>query len=790
LGGRAKNSRKQTRVRALSPLRLLWLLIVYGAFACAGASVFAYSEFARELPDDLTAAVDYRPTRASRVYSADGELIGEFFLQKRVVVPAERIPAHLEQAFVSAEDQRFWDHPGFDTVGIVRAAWANFRGGQVSQGASTITQQATRMLLLNRAKTISRKIKELILSVRIERELTKREILHLYLNQVYLGHGAYGVAAASEVYFGKTVEQLTVAEAAMLAGLPQAPSKYSPHLNYDLARQRQLYVLGRMSDDGFLSPQEAESAYRQPVALVAREQPINDFAAPYFVDHVRRWATERYGHRSVFFGGLRIYTTLDSRKQLLAEAAVREGLQALDRRIGFRGPLGHLSGGDMVAFMEGPPRPYIRDGREAVSGRGEILDAVPYLGVVTRIDPAGRKVWVDAGPRLLAMDRDSALSLVRWTGERGEKLAAGDVIPVELAQGRRGETVFALSQRPDVQAAMVALDPSSGRVEALVGGYDFRQSKFNRATMARRQAGSAIKPFIYATALQNGFHQLSIVNDAPVKVRTASGVWSPGNFKPEYLGPITLRTALANSINTVSVRLVLTVGVDAVIRTMRTMGIASDFVPHVSIALGTPDVTLLELVSAYASFPAAGLRVEPRFVDLVTSDDGVVLEDLRADRPRERAISAELAFLMADLMSGVVDRGTGRWAQALERPTAGKTGTSTGHRDAWFLGYTTDRIAGVWVGRDDFTPIGAKATGGSAALPIWLQYMAGAHPDTPPRPFEPPSDIVFVRASELTGEPLAPGAAGARWVPFARGSVPEKFTDAVEAARFRPSADF
>ncbi len=753
-----------------------------------------YTEINADLPDDLRVALDYRPPQATIVYARDGEPIGRFFLQKRYKVDLERIPEHVQEAFVSAEDHRFWEHAGFDLTGIARAAWTNFRGDSITQGASTITQQVMRMLMLGREKTYYRKAKELILAWRIERELSKRDILEIYLTHVYLGSGAYGVQAAAEIYFGKDVGNLTVAEAAMLAGLPQSPSRYSPKVDYSAARARQRYVLDRMVEDGKLMPQQADVHYAEPLGLITTSEPLNAAAAPYFVEHIRKWATVRYGHRSVFRGGLRIHTSLDTKMQLAAETAVRDGLEALDARLGFRGTIGHLGEEELASFREGPPRPYIPElDEDAISGAGTLFQNVPYVGAVVEVRRTGwrSRVIVDVGPRELRLGKFDLQSVLRWKSERGDKLAVGDLIPVKLATDpKKGDPVLALAQRPDVQAAFVAIDPATGRVEAMVGGYDYQQSQFNRVTQAHRQAGSSIKPFVYAAALENDYTHLSIVRDAPVKVKTASGTWSPKNYKSEYLGPITLRTALANSINTVSVRLVVDIGVDEVVDMMRKLGIQSKFPRTMAIALGSADVTPLEMTAAYAAFPAGGKRVEPRFVELVTTNDGVVLEDHRHERPSQQVISPQLAYLVVDLMRGVVERGTGKKARQLGRPAAGKTGTSTKFRDAWFIGYTADHVAGVWVGRDDFTPIGPRATGGRYALPIWLQFMQAAHPSTPVRDFEPPPDILFVRASEDTGEPMPPGSRGAALVPFRRGTVPERFLSAVEPSRFRGSTAF
>jgi penicillin-binding protein 1A len=427
---------------------------------------------------------------------------------------------------------------------------------------------------------------------------------------------------------------------------------------------------------------------------------------------------------------------------------------------------------------------------------GALLPEVAYVGMVTELSPRRKLVVVDVGPRSLRLQEDDAGRALRWRDPKDKKavLAVGDLVPVIVVRDgdekARGE-VAELAQVPDVQAAVVSIEPRTGDVVAMVGGYDYAHSVFNRAVQARRQAGSAIKPFIYAAALMRGQTNLSIVVDAPVAVRTATGVWAPSNYEAgKYLGAITLKTALAKSINTVSVRLTAAMGVDAVIKMMRAVGISSAIPRHISIALGTPDVSLLQMTAGYAAFPAGGQKVTPRLVTYVTGDDGTTIDDWRAPVARPQAMPPEIAYLMVDLMKGVVQRGTARSAQVLARPAAGKTGTSTNFRDAWFIGFTPDLIAGVWVGRDNFKPIGHNTTGGNTALPIWIAYMRAAHPDTAVRDFIPPADVTFVRASETSGEPVGPGSPNAAWVPFARGTVPPRFTGSVDAGQFSTSVGF
>ncbi|HWM84218.1 MAG TPA: PBP1A family penicillin-binding protein, partial [Kofleriaceae bacterium] len=794
-------------LRRFSTLRIVSVVVLWGFFSGAGIAYNRYAYYAAQLPD--LDRIDQQPDMATLVYSADGELIGEFYLQKRVLVPLERIPEHVRQAFISAEDRRFWDHPGFDIFGIARAAYSNFTSSGSQQGASTITQQLTRMILLSNERTVERKIKELILAVRVDRRLSKREILERYLNGVYLGHGAYGVQAAAEAYFGKDVDHLTVAEGAMLAGLVQRPSDYSPHHNMRAARHRQAYVLERMREDRYVSDSVARAALAEPVAIVSDEVPVNYVAAPYFLEQVRRWMQARFGTRSVFFGGMRIYTTLDMRMQRSAEVALRSGLESIDRMVGFRGPIGHLGARALADFRAQPPRPWL-PGREAAAlGTGAVLlPDVRYAGAVVGLG-RGERLDVAVGDLELPMVQADARHLRKWRGapaalgkSAGEEraLAVGDLLPVRLVEGEKGEQLFALAQLPELEGALAALVPATGEVRALVGGYDFRRSQFNRATQGNRQIGSAIKPFIYATALAGGLSSVDIIRDSPVAIPTASGIWSPGNYDGEYHGNVTVRTALALSLNTVAVRLIVGTGVEAVIETMRAMGIRS-FVPlHPSIALGTPDLTLMEVVAAYAAFANGGKLVEGqddfpdtppgRFIDLITAADGTILADYRGRVPRRQAISPGLAYLMVDLLKAPVERGTAKKAQALGRPAAGKTGTATMWKDAWFVGFTPDLLCGVWVGRDDSRPIGMKATGGTSALPIWLQFMQGAHPETPPRDFAVPDDVTLVRVDDRSGRPAAPGSPNAHWIPFLRGTVPSRFAPRVRSSRFANSGEF
>ena len=763
----APAARPRRRIRALSLLRLVALMFVYGVSAAAGFVYLAVVTINRDLPTDLTAAFDYQPHRKTLVLAADGTEIGAFFVENRQVVRLDRIPPHVIAAFLSAEDSRFWEHPGFDAPGIARAAWKNFTSGGVKQGASTITQQVTKMLLLDSERTYTRKAKELILAVRIERELSKQEILTIYLNHVFLGHSAYGVAAAAETYFGKQVENVTVAEAALLAGLVAAPSEYAPNRHFDKARARQVYVLGRMRKDGYITDAELAAALDEPIAILG-DTAENDLAAPYFVEQIRQRLVAEVGEGTVLHGGLRVYSTLDPRMQRAAEVALRHGLENLDRRLGFRGPVARLDAAAAAAFADGPPQ-RITGGHLEVA-HGELLPETRYGALVTAL-PRRKDLVLDLGPRELPLSAKDAADARAWKGDDKKGLAVGDVIPVKL--GPDGTSVV-IDQAPQVQGAIVVIEPATGRIRALVGGYDWRDNKFDRASQGRRQVGSSIKPFIYGSALAAGHTVVERVLDGPIAVPTASGVWMPSNYDNRYNGWVTLRTALAKSLNTISVRLMLDVGVDKVIAVMRGFGIQSDIPRHISIALGTPDITLLEMAGGYAGIAAGGRRVTPHFWDVVIDGRGEPVLDNRHAPPGPQIWPPEVDYALIDLMRGVVARGTAKKATELGRPAAGKTGTSANFKDVWFIGFTTDLLCGVWIGRDDSTPIGDKITGGGAAVPIWLEFMKAGHPPTPVRDFPVPAGIAFARAEPWSGAPQG-SSSEAVWVPFVRGTMPAAF---------------
>ncbi len=769
-------------------MRTIVLVCLYCVFAGAAFAYYVVTDVSRDLPKDLRSLIEYQPNRATLVYASDGQLIGEFSREKRITVPPDSIPRHVVHAFVAAEDNRFWNHPGFDLLGIARAAYANLVTGYTQQGASTITQQVTRMLLLSRQQTFLRKLREIILSVRIERELSKEQILSIYLNHVFLGSRAYGVQAASNVYFGKDISEMTVAEAALLAGLVKAPSTKSPKVSITKARHRQKYVLQRMLAEGYIDFAGWQQAQAELVAIVTSKS-RNNAIAPYFVETVRRWAIKRYGLRRTMGGGLRIHTSLNVHHQRAADMAVQRGLQRLDAVVGFRGPEKRLTGKELSSFVTGALHPVTLRRDSTVwthSNDGKIVDntagsqgpypGVSYLAVVSH-NPGPTGVLMDLGPVDVPLRSKDASLVLRWRSASKGAIQAGDLLTVRLYtdQNNREVPLVSLVQVPAIDGALVAIEPQTGRVTAMVGGYG--NGHFNRATQARRQVGSAIKPFVYAAALTSGLSQTTRIEDRPIRLRSRGnspgGYWTPKNADGRYRGWVTLRTALLRSINTVSVRLLQIVGIDAITSLLPKVGIRSKVPHHPSLALGTAELSPLELTTGYATLARGGVFTESRFVDYVTDDQNTIVDDFRSTENRVAAIDPAIAYTVTDMMTAVISEGTAQKAQILRRPIAGKTGTTNDYRDAWFAGYSVHLVCGVWVGRDKTNaPIADRATGGTAALPIWIDFMQRTHEGVPFQDFSIPEDVFLFRSSAISGKPLPPK--GRPFVPFFRDVVPEK----------------
>ncbi|MCX8101262.1 MAG: penicillin-binding protein 1A [Geminicoccaceae bacterium] len=783
-------------LRLLTALaRLALTLLVVALFGLA-LGLWALDRLAGDLPDHQRLAA-YEPPTATRIHAGDGRLLAEYAREKRVFVPIAMIPKRLQDAFVAAEDQHFWHHIGLDPVGIARALVENVRRlqeGERPQGASTITQQVAKNFFLTNEVSLERKIKEAVLALRLERTFSKEKILELYLNEIFLGARSYGVAAAALSYFGKGLDELTLGEMAFLAALPKAPARYDPLKNPEAARARRDYVLRRMLEDRYIDPAEAEAARAEPIVLRKRGED-ELVSAGFFTEEVRRQLVERMGEAGFYEGGLSVRTTLEPRLQAIADRVLRDGLSAYDRKRGWRGPLARLDpaapeglerlqrfdpGFELLHWKLALVRATDREGARLLLADGsEGLVPVAELAWARKLDAQGR-----LGPPV----RDAR-----------QVLEPGDVVLVEPLPGAAGR--YALRQRPEVEGALVALDPHTGRVLAMSGGFSFRQSQFNRATQARRQAGSAFKPFVYLAALEAGYTPSSIVLDAPIVIDQGPGLpkWRPENYSQQFYGPSTLRLGLEKSRNLMTVRLAQDIGMERVIDVARRFGIERGLEPCLSNALGSNEVPPLGLTTAYAMLVNGGRKIEPYLVERIQDRHGrtVFRRDGREcpgcadvdwrgqpapelDDPRPFVADPRHAYQMVAMLQGVVERGTATAARALGRPLAGKTGTTNEAKDAWFVGFSPDLVAGVFVGFDQPQSLGDRETGGSLAVPIWTAFMKEALEGTPPTPFRTPPGIHLVQVDAVTGQ--RPG-------PDSKVVISEAFLPGTEPVSSRPPID-
>jgi len=708
------------RARRIWAKRLTWILyglLFTGLLAVAGAAGFVYYTFIKDLPD-FTSIKAYRPPVVTTIYSRDGRLIGEYCSERRIEVPYSRLPRHLVMAFVAAEDSRFFEHPGVDLFGIIRAFIRNVEAGEIVEGGSTITQQLVKRIMLTSEKSFGRKIKEAVLAYRIDNYLTKEEIITLYLNHIFLGRGAYGVEAAAQEFFGKHVEDLTLAESAILAGIPKAPSRYSPYLNPERAKQRQAYVLRRMVEVGFITKEQAAAALRQPIKLKAlRPDFIKECG--YFTEHVRALLEERFGKEQLLNLGLKVYTTADVDLHQVAQKAIKDGLNDIVKRNGYEGPIKHLRAKDIGNFQQHQFNYF----RKYPPRKGALITALVVKG-----EKKGQEVQIRFG--------DHAGTLVQSSNpdvrELQSELRTGDLIKVRLISEERPKRWTAkLEPAALEQGALISMELETGKVRVLMGGKDFADSTFNRAIQARRQPGSAFKPIIYAAAVERGYGPNSILMDEPLSLPGGrrGESWSPQNYDHSYYGAIPLSTALALSRNVPAVRMMMAIGVPAVVNMAKTLGISSPIYPNYSSALGSSEVTLYELTRAYSVFPNRGNLVDPIFIQRLEDRDGRVL--FEAQPRRRQVMKPESADIMTKLLLGVVERGTATRVQVLGRPVGGKTGTTNDNRDAWFIGFTPSLITGVWVGMDTERSLGPKETGSQAAAPIFISYMKEALKDQP-----------------------------------------------------------
>ncbi|HYP69082.1 MAG TPA: penicillin-binding protein 1A [Thiobacillaceae bacterium] len=704
----------------------------------------------------LEALTDYKPKQPLRIYSSDGALLGEFGEERRAFVPIAKVPQRMKQAIIAAEDERFYQHGGVDTLGILRAAVANLVSGGAKEGASTITMQVARNFFLSREKTLTRKMSEVLLAIKIEHNLSKDKILELYINQIYLGQRAYGFEAAARTYFGKPLDKLSLAETAMLAGLPKGPSLYNPVINPQRAQARQHYVLGRMKSLHMIADAEYRQALEQKL-VVRKEKQIVDVPSDYVAEMVRQTLFQQYGE-SLYSTGFKAYTTIRKDQQAAANQALQNGLVNYDQRHSYRGPEKHL---DLPSDEAGRDR-FIAD------ALGE-LDTVNGLepAVVLQISPKSLVVGLSNGKQLEVLPAGFKLAADWLPGKKARKahqLVQGDV--VRVVRDKDGK--WRLTQIPEAEAALVALDTATGGITALVGGFDYARNKFNHATQAWRQPGSSFKPFIYSAALEKGYTPATIIDDAPVTLSAeeAGGTaWEPKNFDNQYSGPVRMRTALTRSLNMVSIRILQGIGPYYARDYIKRFGFdPARHPPYLTMALGAGSVTPLQLASGYAVFANGGYAVKPYLIERVVDGQGLVVMQSKPYRPgieAPRVLDARNAFIMTNMMQDVVRYGTAARASQLGRSDiAGKTGTTNEQRDGWFAGFNPSLVAVAWIGFDQPRSLGPGETGAQAALPIWMEFMAKALRNQPQRPFTMPAGVITAQISAETGAPVAEGEAG------------------------------
>ncbi|MCW8904975.1 penicillin-binding protein 1A [Sedimenticola sp.] len=740
----------------------LWLgLLGSIAGAIAVASLYYYLEPSLPSTENLKSVKFQVPLR---VYSSDHKLIAEFGEMRRIPLSYNAIPEPMVQAFLAAEDDRFFEHPGVDYKGLMRAAYQLLLTGERRQGGSTITMQVARNFFLSSEKTFTRKFSEIFLSLRIENELTKEEILELYLNKIYMGNRAYGVGAAAMVYYGKTVDQLTLPQIAMIAGLPKAPSRYNPLADPERSLQRRDYVLGRMAKLGFITEQEEMAAKAIPItASLHTAQTEAD--APYIAEMVRAEMFDRYGN-DAYTTGFNVYTTIDSKLQSVANRALRNNLQAYDLRHGYRGAEQHLnlSGNEDDHTLDALLRDHriVGDLPPAIVTGTEEKSATLYLG-------EGRYETLSWEGLEWARPFKTENRVGPKPQRADEIIKPGDLVRVLAESGDDGPRLR-LAQIPAAESAFISLHPDNGAIQTLSGGYDFYHSKFNRVTQAMRQPGSGFKAIIYSAALEAGFTAASLINDAPVVFDDPSleGAWRPENYSGKFFGPTRLRYALTKSRNLVSIRLLRSMGIEHALEHAKKFGFNPDDLPHnLSLALGSGAVTPLQMASAYAILANGGFRVEPYFISRIEKDNGELIfqatpvtvcdgctEENSAGLPiAPRVISPQNHYLMNSMMRDVISRGTAIKARSLGRSDlAGKTGTTNDQRDAWFNGFSRSLVAITWVGFDSSKPLGRGEVGGRAALPAWIEFMQTALNDVPEQPLKVPTGMVTVRIDPKTGK--------------------------------------
>ncbi|MEJ0012570.1 MAG: penicillin-binding protein 1A [Bauldia sp.] len=787
-------------------LRLIGYLFGIGAvlfLAAAGAVAWYVSGMTQDLPNyDVLAK--YEPPVMTRVHAADGQLVAEYATERRLYLPIQAIPDQIKNAFISAEDKNFYQHAGLDYQGIARAFLQNGEGYLTGNrnrlvGASTITQQVARNFLLTLDQTWQRKVQEAILSLRIEQAYSKDKILELYLNEIFLGLGSYGVASAALTYFDKSVHELTLAETAYLAALPKGPNNYNPFKYPDRALERRNWVIDRMVENGYVSAADGEKAKKDPLGVKLRTTGPTIFAADYFVEEVRRQLSSMFGEKTLYEGGLSVRTSLVPAMQVMARQALVDGLTAYDTGLGWRGPVQH------VDDMSGDWGPKVA----AVTPLSDLTDW--RLAIVLNVSPDQAQIGLrpDLATGTTKVDAARDIGVIPFKGTKwklvaaaagqkgtavkamGDLLHVGDVVYVSPADGAAG--AYNLRQVPQVEGALVAMDPHTGRVLAMVGGFSYAESQFNRATQAYRQPGSSFKPFVYSAALDNGYTPSSVIMDAPIEIDQGNGLgmWRPENYSGEYYGPSTLRTGIELSRNVMTVRLAQDMGMPLIAEYGRRFGIYDNLSPVLAMALGAGETTVLRMTAGYSVFANGGREVRPTLIDRIQNRYGQtifkhedrVCEGCDADswhgqdEPQivdnsEQVLDPMTAYQMTSMLEGVVTRGTGTAAKAIGKPVAGKTGTTNDQNDAWFVGYSPDLVAGVFIGYDKPRNLGEGETGGSLAAPVFTEFMQQALADKPPIPFRVPPGMNFIPIDRHTGLRAEAGDPGTILEAFKPGTAP------------------
>lgn len=763
-------------------MKIFWrILLFFFSIGCiaviAGFILFAgiIYKFGQTLPD-FENLKNYKPAVVTRVHAGDGRFLAEFAQERRIFVPITEIPETVIEAFTSAEDKKFYKHKGVDVLAVARAVIFNFKNrgeGKRPIGASTITQQVAKNFLLTNEVSYERKIREAILAYKLEKVLSKDKILELYMNQIFLGQRSYGVAAAGLNYFNKPLVELSVAEAAYLAALPKAPNNYNPDTKHDEAVGRRNWVIDRMAEDGHITEEQAEEAKKTPLVTIPRNE-ADVVNAPYFAEEVRRQLEKEYGEDGLYRGGLSVRTSLDPKLQNIAEISLQNALMAYDMKKGWRGAVQHEPDSQDFATR-----------LKTISAPAGMLSRWTLAMVLSSKGDIG----FANGSKSRLDEKD-----VLWA--KKTPLKSGDIVMVESVADDQGNSKesYHLRQVPIVQGAVVALDPNTGRVLAMQGGWKTSGNGFNRATQAKRQPGSAFKPFVYLAALDKGYTPSSIIMDSPITFTdTAGNVWRPENYNSDFLGPTPLRVGVEKSRNLMTIRLAQQVGIKTIVEYAKNFGINDNMPANLANVLGADETTLMQLTAGYGMIVNGGKKITPSFIDRVQDRAGITIRnaDTRLcggcgplikwekqktpDIPdnREQIADPRTAYQMVSILEGVVQRGTAKSLIDLNRPVAGKTGTTNDSKDAWFVGFTPDLVVGIYIGFDDPKSLGDKETGGSLAVPVFKEFMQKALDGTPPTPFRVPKDISMVQVNAKTGRPTNSSDPNAIWEPFLVGTEPD-----------------